>query len=136
MLRQQMIQNTISRLQQEMQNMQQDQAAMQETLETLRDLNQMLRDREEGKEPRFNEFMQKYGHHFPPGIEDLDQLMEHLQQQMQRMENLLNSMSPEQRAQLQGAMQSLLQDEALQGELAELAGHLGQMMPQMGQRQY
>ena len=52
------------------------------------------------------------------------------------MENLLNSMSPEQRAQLQGAMQSLLQDEALQGELAELAGHLGQMMPQMGQRQY
>src|SRR5437867_140423 len=111
MLQQEMLQNNFTGLQQSMQQMQQDPKAMEEMREMLRDLNQMLRDREMGKEPRFQEFMQKYGHHFPPGIENLDQLLEHLQQQMQRMENLLNSMSPQQRAQLQSAMQSLMRDE-------------------------
>src|SRR5438552_14165717 len=80
--------------------------------------------------------MQKHGHHFPPGIENLDQLLEHLQQQMQRMENLLNSMSPQQRAQLQSAMEALMRDEGLRNEMAELAAHLGQMMPPQPGRQY
>ena len=70
----------------------------------------MLRDHQEGRDPHFNEFMQKHGHHFPPGIENIDQLLEHLQQQMQRMENMMESMSPEQRAQLQGMMEGLMQD--------------------------
>ncbi len=136
MLQQQMLQNTFSGLQQGMQEMQQNPGAMQETREMLRDLNQMLRDREMGKEPKFNEFMQKHGHHFPPGIENLDQLMEHLQQQMQRMENMLNSMSPQQRAQLQSAMQALMRDEGLRNEIAELAAHLEQTMPPQNARQY
>jgi len=134
MLQQQMVQNTFSGIQQGMEQMQQDPRAMEELREMVHDLNQMLRDREEGKEPRFNDFMQKYGHYFPPGIENLDQLMEHLQQQMQRMENMLSSMSPQQRAQLENAMQSLMRDPGLQGEMAELAAHLGQA-PGMG-RQY
>src|SRR5207237_8808419 len=92
------------------------------------------RDTEKGKKPRFNEFMQKYAHFFPPGIENLDQLMEHLQTQMQRMENMLNSMSTQQRAELENAMQSLMQDPGLMEEMAELAAHLGQT-PGMG-RQY
>ncbi|MEO8287556.1 MAG: VWA domain-containing protein [Chloroflexota bacterium] len=137
MLEQQMVQNTFSGLQQGMQQMQQDPAAMQATRDMLKDLNQMLRDREEGRDPKFNEFMQKHGHHFPPGIEDLDQLMEHLQAQMQRMENMLESMSPQQRAQLQGMMDQLMQDAGLRAEMQELAEHLGQMMPGPGQgRQY
>jgi uncharacterized protein with von Willebrand factor type A (vWA) domain len=134
MLQQQMVQNTFSGIQQGMEQMQQDPRAMEELREMVHDLNQMLRDREEGKEPRFNDFMQKYGHYFPPGIENLDQLMEHLQQQMQRMENMLSSMSPQQRAQLENAMQSLMRDPGLQSEMAELAAHLGQT-PGMG-RQY
>ncbi|HKP54880.1 MAG TPA: VWA domain-containing protein [Chloroflexia bacterium] len=134
MLQQQMVQNTFSGIQQGMEQMQQDPRAMEELREMVHDLNQMLRDREEGKEPRFNDFMQKYGHYFPPGIQNLDQLMEHLQQQMQRMENMLSSMSPEQRAQLENAMQSLMRDPGLQNEMAELAAHLGQV-PGMG-RQY
>lgn len=136
MLQQQMLQNTFSGLQQGMQQMQHDPAAMQETKDMLRDLNQMLRDRQMGKEPKFDEFMQKYGHHFPPGIENLDQLMEHLQGQMQRMENLLNSMSREQRMQLMGAMEGLMRDEELRNELAELASNLEMMMPGPPNRQY
>jgi uncharacterized protein with von Willebrand factor type A (vWA) domain len=137
MLQQQMVQNTFSGLQQGMQNMQQDPAAMQATREMLQDLNQMLRDREEGREPKFEEFMQKYGHFFPPGIENLDQLMEHIQAQMQRMENMLESMSPQQRAQLESMMDQLMQDAGLRSEMQELAEHLGNLMPMPGQgRQY
>ncbi len=136
MLQQQMLQNTFSGLQQGMEQMQQDPAAMEETRDMLRDLNQMLRDREMGKEPKFDNFMQKHGHHFPPGIDSLEQLLEHLQQQMQRMENMLNSMSPQQRSQLQNAMQSLMRDEGLRNEIAELAAHLEGMMPPQNARQY
>lgn len=136
MLQQQMLQNNFSGLQQSMQQMQQDPAAMQELKEMMQDLNQMMRDREEGKEPRFNEFMQKHGHHFPPGIEDLDQLLDHLQAQRQRMENILNSMSPQQRAELQNAMQALMRDPELQAQMAELSAHLNSMMPAQMGRQY
>jgi len=137
MLQQQMVQNTFSGLQQGMQNMQQDPAAMQATREMLQDLNQMLRDREEGRAPKFEEFMQKHGHFFPPGIENLDQLMEHIQAQMQRMENMLESMSPQQRAQLESMMDQLMQDSGLRSEMQELAEHLGNLMPMPGQgRQY
>ena len=81
--------------------------------------------------------MQKYGHFFPPGIENLDQLMEHLQAQMQRMENMLESMSPQQRAQLESMMDQLMQDAGLRSEMQELAEHLGSLMPMPGQgRQY
>jgi uncharacterized protein with von Willebrand factor type A (vWA) domain len=137
MLQQQMVQNTFSGLQQGMQQMQQDPAAMQGVREMMRDLNQMLRDREEGRDPKFNEFMQKHGHHFPPGIENLDQLMEHLQAQMQRMENMLESMSSQQRAELESMMEQMMQDAGLRAEMQELAEHLGNMMPMPGQgRQY
>jgi uncharacterized protein with von Willebrand factor type A (vWA) domain len=132
MLQQQMLQNTLSGVQQ----MQQNPAAMQEMREMMRDLNQMLRDREEGREPRFNEFMQKHGHHFPPGIENLDQLLDHLAAQMQRMENMLESMSPQQRAQLQSMMDQMMQDAGLRAEMEELAEHLAPLMPMQAGRQY
>ncbi len=136
MLQQQMLNNTFTGLQQSLQQIQQDPAAMQELRDMLRDLNQMLRDREQGKEPRFDEFMQKYGHYFPPGIQNLDQLLEHLMRQAARMESLLNSMSAQQRSQLQSAMQSLLQDPGLRDQMAELAGHLSNLMPPNMARQY
>jgi uncharacterized protein with von Willebrand factor type A (vWA) domain len=135
MLQQQMLQNQFQGMRQGLQDMQQNPQANQELRDMLHDLNQMLRDRDAGKEPRFDDFMQKYGHYFPPGIENLDQLMQHLQAQMQRMDNLLNSMSAQQRAELESAMQEVMQDPQLRREMAELASHLGQMMPQNA-RQY
>lgn len=139
MMQQQMLDRNFSGMQSSMQQMQQDPKAMQEMREMLRDLNQLMRDHQEGKpneQSRFNDFMQKHGHNFSPGIENMDQLMEHMQRQMQYMENMLNSMSPQQRAELESAMESLMQDPGLQQEMSELAMHLGQMMPQMGGRQY
>src|SRR6476659_4631812 len=84
---------------------------MKETREMIQELNQMLQDKAQGKEPKFQQFMQKYGQYFPPGINSLDELIKHLQRQMARMQSLLNSMSPEQRRQLESMMNAMLQDD-------------------------
>src|SRR5438874_4730390 len=97
--------------------------------EMVRDLNKMLEDRMEGRQPDFKGFMQKYGDMFPPGIESLDQLLEHLQRQMAQMQSLLQSLSPEARDELRRLMDELLQDDALRLELARLAGNMQSLMP-------
>ena len=105
--------------------------------EMLRDLNELLRERQEGGSPDFEGFMQKHGQFFPPGMQNLDDLVRHLQQRMAAMQSLLDSLSASQRRELQEMMQSLFRDPALQEELTELALNLEQLYP-MGQlrRQY
>ena len=97
--------------------------------EMVRDLNKMLEQREQGLQPDFQGFMQKYSDMFPPGIETLDQLLEHLQRQMAQMNSLLQSLSPEARDELRRMMDELLQDDSLRLELARLAGHMQGLMP-------
>ncbi len=89
----------------------------------VRDLNKMLEQR------MVNGFMQKYGDMFPPGINSLDELLEHLQRQMAQMQSLLQSMSPEAREELRQMMDALLQDDSLRLELARLSGFMQAMMP-------
>jgi uncharacterized protein with von Willebrand factor type A (vWA) domain len=60
----------------------------------VRDLNQMLEQRMEGRTPDFNDFMQKYGDMFPPGINSLDELLEHLQRQMAQMQSCCRASAP------------------------------------------
>src|SRR6266545_1185074 len=72
----------------------------------LRDLNRMLREKAEGGEPDFQSFKDKWGQTFP-GVESFDQLMEQIGRQMAQMQSLLQSMSPEQRQQLEEMMRSL-----------------------------
>ncbi|MBN9392776.1 MAG: VWA domain-containing protein [Chloroflexi bacterium] len=103
----------------------------------VQELNQMLQDKAQGKEPKFQQFMQKYGDFFPPGINSLDDLIKHMQRQMAQMQSLMNSMSPEQRRQLESLMNSMLQDDRLRLDLARLAANLEQLYPMrnpMGQR--
>src|SRR5205814_5172906 len=97
--------------------------------EMVRDLNKMLEQRERGQQPDFQGFMQKYGDMFPPGIESLDQLLEHLQRQMAQMQSLLQSLSPEARDELRRLMDELLQDDALRMELAKLGSLMQSLMP-------
>src|SRR3954471_16216249 len=49
---------------------------------------------------------------------------------MAAMNKLMESMSPEQRGQLESMMQSIMQDEGLQQQMARLAQNLGQNMQQ------
>ena len=68
--------------------------------EMVRALNQMLRERAEGGEPDFDSFMQQYGDYFP-GVNSLDDLVEQMQRQQMAMQAVMDSMSAEQREQLQ-----------------------------------
>ena len=95
----------------------------------VRELNQMLEQRMEGRTPDFNGFMERFGDMFPPGINSLDELLEHLQRQMAQMQSLLQSMSPEAREELHQMMDALLQDDSLRLELARLSGFMQAMMP-------
>ena len=95
----------------------------------VRELNKMLEQRMEGRTPDFQGFMQKFGDMFPPGINNLDELLEHLQRQMAQMQSLLQSLSPEAREELRQMMDSLLQDDSLRLELARLSGFMQAMMP-------
>ena len=55
------------------------------------ELNQMLRDRAEGREPDFEQFMDRWGENFPPGINNLDELIQHLQDRIGQMQSLLHA---------------------------------------------
>src|ERR671929_112694 len=53
-----------------------------EIKEMLKALNQMLRDRLEGRPPKFEQFMQRFGHFFGPNPpKTLDELIQHLERQ-------------------------------------------------------
>ncbi|MDQ6692719.1 MAG: VWA domain-containing protein, partial [Candidatus Dormibacteraeota bacterium] len=95
----------------------------------VRELNRMLEDRARGMTPDFAGFMERFGDMFPPGIESLDQLLDHLQRQMAQMQSLLKSMSPEAREELSRMMDELLGDDALRLELARLGAMMEALMP-------
>jgi len=126
-LRQQMMQPFMQGMQQAMQNMTpQDLARMREMMQ---DLNRMLRQKAEGEEPDFDAFMAKWGQNFP-GMESLDQLIEQMGRQMAAMQSLMQSLSPEQRGQLDEMMRNLmLQDERLEAQMRQLAMNLSEFLP-------
>ena len=96
--------------------------------EMVRDLNQLLQERVAGRDPDISEFMAKHGSFFP-GAESLDDIIEQLAQRMAALQSLLQSMSPEQRAELQDAMDALLRDDRLRWDLAQLAATMDQLLP-------
>src|SRR5229473_1409314 len=104
-LQQQMMQQFFQGMQQSLRNMTPEDIAKMR--EMIRDLNQMLRDRQEGREPDFDSFMQKHGEYFP-GVNSLDDLIEQMQQQMAAMQGIMDNLSPEQRQELQDLMEQLM----------------------------
>jgi len=95
----------------------------------VQDLNELLKNHRMGDDSGFEDFMEKWGQFFPDGIENVDQLAQHLQQQMAAMQSLMQSMTPEMRRELEQMMDSLFQDGDLQHDLAELMFNLDRMFP-------
>lgn len=127
MLQQQVLGNQFEGLRQSLQSLTpRDLRALREM---VRDLNRMLREKLEGGEPDFQGFMQKHGHFFPPDIDSLDELVEHLQRRAAQMQSLLNSMTPEMRRSLQQVMNDLLRDDRLRWDMLQLADNLEQLLP-------
>src|SRR5206468_7106685 len=125
-LQQQMMQQFFQGMQQSLQNMTPEDIAKMR--EMIRDLNKMLRDRQEGREPDFDEFMQKHGEYFP-GVNSLDDLIEQMQQQMAAMQGIMDNLSPEQRQELQDLMEQLMGDDRIRVDLMELAMNLEALAP-------
>ncbi len=103
----------------------------------VRDLNKLLGDRLAGDEPsqdRVDAFLAQHGQFFP-GAQTLDDIMDQLAERMAAMQSLLQSMSPQQRDELQSMMDSLLRDDRLRWDLAQLAATMDRLLPDgLGQR--
>ncbi len=128
-LRQQLMQSYFNQLSEGMQDVSPER--MQRMKDMLAELNHMLEQRERGEEPDFDGFMQKYGDFFPGNPRNLDELLEQMAQSMAQMQSLLNSMTPEQRAQLQGLAQALLEDLDLRWQVDELSRNLQRAFPDL-----
>jgi uncharacterized protein with von Willebrand factor type A (vWA) domain len=97
----------------------------------VRDLNSLLEKHASGADTRsdFDAFMAQHGQYFPPGISNVDELIDHLHRQASQMASLLNSMSPQMRQELQQLMDDLLRDDRLRWDMARLSGNLQGLRP-------
>jgi uncharacterized protein with von Willebrand factor type A (vWA) domain len=127
MLQQQMTQQTFQGMQQALSQMTPDDIA--DMRQMMQELNEMLEARRRGEDPGFQEFMHRWGHFFGPGLNSLDDLMQRMQQQMGAVRQLMQSMSGDQRAELQGLMQAAMQDDGLRQEMSRLGENLGALIP-------
>ena len=97
---------------------------MQRFKDMLAELNAMLAERAGGVEPDFDGFMSRYGDMFPENPKTLDELLEVIARRMAAAQALLNSMTPDQRDQMQALSEQLLSDMDLNWQVNELARHL------------
>ena len=129
-LRQELLQAQFSQMSEAMANMTPEQTARLKDM--LAALNTMLDRRAAGEDPQFEQFMEQYGDFFPGNPQTLDELLEQMARQMAAMQQFLNSLSPEQRAQLQALSNQLLDDMDLRWQMEQLGQHLRAAMPQAG----
>src|SRR5690349_7577440 len=129
-LKKQLLDSMFNQLNEGMSQMSPEQ--LQRMKDMMSELNHMLEQRERGEEPDFEGFMDRYGDFFPENPQTLDELLEQMARSMAQMQQLLNSMSPEQRAQLQEMANALLDDMDLRWQMDQLGQNLRNAFPQMG----
>ena len=129
-LREQLMQQHLDQVSSAMQNMSaEDMARMKDMMAAL---NEMLERRKNGEDPQFEEFMKQFGDFFPENPQSLDELLEAMAQRMAQAQAMFNSMTPEQRAQLQQLSEQLLEDMDLRWQMDQLSQNLQSMFPQAG----
>ena len=129
-LREQLMQQFVDQVSDGVQNTSPEQ--MQRMKDMMAALNEMIERREQGRDPHFEEFMENFGDFFPENPQTLDELLESIAQRMAAMQQMMNSMSPAQRAQMQQLAEQLMQDMDLRWQADQLSQHLQSMYPQMG----
>ncbi|MGA1439866.1 MAG: hypothetical protein ACO4CU_08555, partial [Ilumatobacteraceae bacterium] len=128
-LREQMMQQMVDQMSEGMQNL--TPADMSRMKDMLADLNEMLDRHRRGDDPRFEEFMERHGDFFPDRPETIEELLESIARRMAAMQAMLNSMTPEQRSQLQQLSEQLMEDMDLNWQMQQLGTNLQQMFPDM-----
>ncbi|MCJ0976816.1 VWA domain-containing protein [Rhodococcus sp. ARC_M12] len=99
--------------------------------EMLKDLNELLDAHNKGEDTdeQFDEFMNKHGQHFPESPKNVDELLDSLAQRAAAAQRLRNSLSPEQRAELDALAQQAFGDSNLLSQLDQLDQNLQQARP-------
>ena len=99
----------------------------------LADLNRLIEQRERGGETQedFDRFMQRHGDLFPDHPRTLDELLEQMARRMAAMSRLMQSLSPEQRRELQALAEQMMQDMDLAFEVDRLGANLQGAFPDM-----
>jgi uncharacterized protein with von Willebrand factor type A (vWA) domain len=132
-LRQQLMQQQFEQMSGAMQNLTPEDMARMKDM--MAELNNMLEQRARGEEPDFEGFMEEYGDFFPENPQSLDELLENMAQRMAAMQAMMNSMTPEQRAQLMELSNQLMEDMDLNFEVSRLGQNLQQLFPDAGWQQ-
>lgn len=129
-LRQQVMQQYLEDLGGAVENMStEDMARMKDMMAAL---NDMLEQRAAGEEPDFDAFMSEFGDFFPENPQTLDELLEVMARRMAAAQAMLNSMTPEQRDQLQQLSEQMMQDMDLRWQADQLGRNLRDAFPDMG----
>ena len=129
-LRQEMMQQFVDQMSEGMQNMSpEDMARMKDMMAAL---NGMIEAREQGEDPQFEKFMEQFGDFFPENPQTLDELLENMAKRMQAMQALMDSLTPEQRSQMQQLSEQLMEDMDLNWQVQQLGQKLQSMFPQQG----
>jgi uncharacterized protein with von Willebrand factor type A (vWA) domain len=99
--------------------------------EMLTDLNELLEKHAMGQDTPedFQEFMEKHGDFFPEDPQDIDELLDALAQRAAAAQRMLNSMSPEQRAELMQLSQQAFGSPELMDSLSRLDANLQMLRP-------
>jgi uncharacterized protein with von Willebrand factor type A (vWA) domain len=99
--------------------------------EMLTDLNDLLSKhaRGEDSEQDFVDFMDKHGEFFPENPQNVDELIDALAARAAAARRMMNSMTPEQRAELMSLAEQAFGSGALMQQLAELDANLQALRP-------
>jgi uncharacterized protein with von Willebrand factor type A (vWA) domain len=110
-----------------------DQESMQRVREMLSALNDMLDADARGEDTsqQFDQFMEQYGDFFPDNPQTLEGLVDSLARRAAAAQRLMNSLSPEQQAELAGLMMQAMQDAGMAGEMSRLADQLRARRPEL-----
>src|SRR3954447_1273310 len=110
-----------------------DPQEMQRVKEMMAALNDMLEADARGEDTSeaFEQFMNEYGDFFPDNPQNLEELVDSLARRAAAAQRLMNSLSPEQQAELAELMMQAMQDGGLAGEMSRLSGQLRARRPEL-----
>jgi uncharacterized protein with von Willebrand factor type A (vWA) domain len=99
--------------------------------EMMKDLNELLaaHQRGEDSQEQFDDFMQKHGDYFPDNPANIDELLDSLAQRAAAAQRMRNSMTEEQRDELDALAQQAFGSPELMQSLSQLDGTLRALRP-------
>jgi uncharacterized protein with von Willebrand factor type A (vWA) domain len=99
--------------------------------EMLTDLNRLLEAHRRGEDSQeqFDDFMAKHGEYFPENPQNIDELLDSLAQRAAAAQRMLNSMTQEQRDELEALSQQAFGSPELMASLSQLDGNLRSLRP-------